>query len=163
MPRENGWYTHHVCGTRTTEMVIFGTSKQTADLSNVYKNGSKTCIRPQSTHSSINTSYQPQLFSMATILLPSSPRGRTARNVRIGQRVSARRGPIEDLRLVTRRHQRARKYDGLVNASLGHKLWTVRWDDGAETTERSSQLRAKLPTPGRKSLAHRLPRLATTT
>ena len=32
--------------------------------------------------------------------------------------------------------------------SVGPKLWTVRWDVGAETTEQSTQLLAKLPTPG---------------
>jgi hypothetical protein len=117
----------------------------------------------QSTHFSINTGYKPHLFSMATIFPPSSPRGRTARNVRIGRRVSARRGHVEDLKLGSRRHQRTRKYDGLVNASVGQKLWTVRWDDGAETTERSSQLRAELPFPDKKSLVDRLPRMATTT
>ena len=84
---------------------------------------------------------------MATILPPSTPRGSTARHVRIGQRLSARRGPTEDQWPGSRRHQRARKY-GLVTASVGPKLWTVRWDDGAETTERSTQLRAELPTAG---------------
>jgi hypothetical protein len=40
-------------GTRTTfvvhvpqKMVLIGTSKHTADLSSLYENGSKTCIRP---------------------------------------------------------------------------------------------------------------------
>ena len=128
-------------------MVIFGTSKQTADSSNLYRNWSKTCRRSQSTYFSRNTGYRPRLFAMATILPPSTPRGTSARHVRIGQRVSARRGPIEDLKPGSRRHQRARKY-GLVTASVGPKLWTVRWDDGAETTERSTQLRAELPTAG---------------
>jgi hypothetical protein len=143
-----------MCGTRTTFLVhvpqkvgIFGASKQAADLSNLYRNGSKTCIRSQSTQFSRNTGYRPRLFAMVTILPPSTPRGSTARHVRIGQRVSARRGPIEDLKPGSRRHQRARKY-GLVTASVGPKLWTVRWDDGAETAERSAQLRVELPTAG---------------
>jgi hypothetical protein len=84
---------------------------------------------------------------MATILPPSTPRGSTARHVRIGQRVSARRGPIGDLRPGSRRHQRARKYS-LVTASVWPKFWTVRWDDGAETTERSTQFRVELSTAG---------------
>jgi hypothetical protein len=83
---------------------IFGASKQTADLSNLYMNGSETCIRPQSTRFSRNTGYRPRLFAMATILPPSTPRGSTARHVRIGQTVSARRGPTEDLRPGSRRH-----------------------------------------------------------
>jgi hypothetical protein len=133
------------------KMVIFGTSKQTTYLSNLYGNRSKTCQRSQSTYFSGNTGYRPRLFAMATILTPSTPRGSTARHFRIGQRVSARRGPTEDLRPGSRSHQRARKY-GLVTTSVGPRLWTVRWDDGAETTERSTQLRAKLPT-AREELA----------
>jgi hypothetical protein len=129
------------------KMVVFGTSKKTADLSNLYKNRSKTCRRSQSIYFSRNTGYRPRLFAMATILPPSTPRGSIARQVRIGQRVSARRGPTEDLRPGSRRHQRARQY-GVVIASVGPKLWTVRWDDVAETTERSTQLRAELPTAG---------------
>jgi hypothetical protein len=84
---------------------------------------------------------------MVTIFPPSTPHGSTARHVRIGQRISARRGPTKDLRPGSGRHQRTRKY-GLVTTSVGPKLWTVRWDDGAETTERSTQLRPEPPTAG---------------
>ena len=61
-------------------------------------------------------------------------------NINSGARVSARRGPFLPILDGQRRSQRARKY-GTVTTAVGQREWSVMWDDGAVTVEKSTQLR----------------------
>jgi hypothetical protein len=57
--------------------------------------------------------------------------------IRVGSRVAARRGPLEDPKHVKVHQQRALKF-GRVAESIGFNEWRVLWDDGAASTEKSN-------------------------
>jgi hypothetical protein len=84
------------------------------------------------------------------------------KNVTIGARVAARRGPLQPLKEYTQRQQRDRTY-GTVGGSISEGMWVVIWDSMPPKHESARALRVEpdnasrcTPTPTQTSNAQRI-------
>lgn len=69
------------------------------------------------------------------------------RAIGVGTRVSARRGPLLAVQEGQKRAQRARKY-GTVTEAVWQQEWSVLWDDGVVTREKTKQIRQEASAAG---------------
>jgi hypothetical protein len=69
------------------------------------------------------------------------------KQITIGSRVSAPRGPFQDLNDGRKRKRRSICF-GVIIQSVGNNEWVVKYDDGREMREKSTQLKLHTASAG---------------